>query len=224
MAAGEVVAIARLATHTAAIMLFVLVGCGYDAPQDSRVNRSGPFLINEKTGELGGVPLGGDPRDIERAFGTDLQDADPGRVAVPTGQEFGDIGGPGIVGRPVECTNGPYPIPGNGRRRRVSGFLGVGVGFELCGGKIYFAMVTTEGARTVTGIHIGGPLNRAKHVHGLRCGESGDSHRPANYFPYCAGEIAPGRWVWFGRDPIRSIAIATVPLAGSSEPPGAPVR
>jgi hypothetical protein len=44
----------------------------------------------------------------------------------------------------------------------------------------------------------------------LGCGEAPFE---GGHYPYCGGQIALHRWVWFGRDPVRSITVAAIRVA-----------
>jgi hypothetical protein len=91
------------------------------------------------------------------------------------------------------------------------------VAFGLCDARVYFFIVTSRGARTVRHISIGDRLAAAQRAYPtLLCGSStGDTtDPPVPVYRYCTGSVASQRFVWFGHDPIRSIAVASVRLGG----------
>jgi hypothetical protein len=76
----------------------------------------------------------------------------------------------------------------------------------------WFASVTHPSARTRQGVAVGDRLDEVKRAYsGLRCGEA---NRGGDYiqFPYCTGQVASRRFIWFGGDPIESITLSIAPL------------
>lgn len=64
------------------------------------------------------------------------------------------------------------------------------------------------GAATGRSVEIGDPLDRAAQAYpGLECREQneGTENRP---YPACTGRVAPERYIWFGGDPITTIAMS----------------
>jgi hypothetical protein len=87
------------------------------------------------------------------------------------------------------------------------------VSFLLCDGRVYAFIIAVRNARTLRGVAIGGGLDEAQSSYArLSCGnapygESFFGEQP--WYPFCGGMLRANRWVWFGRDPIRSITIST---------------
>ena len=80
------------------------------------------------------------------------------------------------------------------------------------GGDVAGFQVTSAGAATTGGIEVGDDLDdvRASYPE-ITCGEApaGESPMLGNTtFPYCAGRLAPDRWIWFGGDPVANISVS----------------
>ena len=73
---------------------------------------------------------------------------------------------------------------------------------------IHSIVIDDPRAATQKGVGIGDPLSAAKRAYpSVRCYKARDtfeSPSPA----YCAGRLAPHRYIWFGNDPIRIIALS----------------
>lgn len=64
-------------------------------------------------------------------------------------------------------------------------------------------------AGTRKGVRIGDPLERADAAYPeLRCGTVNEDTDYEEY-PACTGKLGPGRFIWFGGDPIKSITMST---------------
>jgi hypothetical protein len=120
----------------------------------------------------------------------------------------------------MERVAGEPPEPGQpraqGRRRKLyqppfePGIGVLHVTFFVCDGRVDGFIVAQNGAHTRQGVAIGDDAKKVKARYPqLTCGESPFER---GSYPYCSGRIAAHRWLWFGRDPIRSITVATVPL------------
>lgn len=76
----------------------------------------------------------------------------------------------------------------------------------------FVLMITDSRVRTREGVRMGSKLSSAKSKYGyLRCDVRNEGSESPPY-PYCTGRSAPGVYVWFGQDPIRSISFATRPM------------
>ena len=111
----------------------------------------------------------------------------------PRKDDFVDIGGPTVI------SSG---CPTSLRYDHVT--------FLVCDGRVTGFIVAAAGARTRRGVAIGDPAAKAQLRYSqLRCGAAPFE---GGSYPYCGGRIAKHRWLWFGRDPVRSITVAAVPL------------
>jgi hypothetical protein len=78
--------------------------------------------------------------------------------------------------------------------------------------KIVLIGVGEPGARTETGVSIGGPLDFARTTYPqLQCGQANEGGEGPVY-PACSGRIGDG-YVWIGDDPIRYIELGTAPFS-----------
>jgi hypothetical protein len=119
-----------------------------------------------------------------------------GESIAPLGEDFDGIGGPPFVA-----------TPGSGhetlRYRDVS--------VLVSDGRVYGLVITDDEAETIEGVGVGDNLGLTEDRYpDLDCGIA----RAGEYrtFPYCGGRLGPGRWIWFGQDPVRSIVLTTSEL------------
>ena len=58
-------------------------------------------------------------------------------------------------------------------------------------------------------MRIGDSLDEVRERYpGLRCGIRNEGTEYVEY-PYCTGKLGPGRYIWFGENPVKSITMAT---------------
>jgi len=155
-----------------------------------------PRLLDERAGSYRGVELGASETQVRRVFG------EPGEEEgfAPLDSEFQDVGGPPAVR--------VWP-PGSQRQHALSYD---GVAF-LVGTEGVYAILVTEPAKTLRGVAIGDDLGRARRLYKVGCGEGVAGERVGGgveTYPTCRGTIDGRIRIWFGEDPIRSIAIARV--------------
>jgi len=83
-------------------------------------------------------------------------------------------------------------------------------------GKVFLIVTEQKGAHLANGVTIGGALSSAQRAFpSLRCATATDAHGAPTH-PYCRGKIGPQRFLYVGGDPIRSLAVSTVPLDAST--------
>ena len=162
-----------------ALLIVVLSGCG---------GKLQPTFIDEVRGTYRGVGIGDTTAAVERVFGRVSLSGHDEPIA-PRKDDFVDIGGPTVI--TAAC----------GTSLRYDH-----VTFFVCDGDVDGFIVAASGARTSRGVAIG---DDAKEVHAryrqLTCGEAPFE---GGQYPYCGGQITKHRWLWFGRDPVRSITVA----------------
>jgi len=76
-----------------------------------------------------------------------------------------------------------------------------------------YAIIVTEPARTLRGVAIGDDLARSRRLYEVGCSKGVFGERiggGAFTYPTCRGTSEERIRIWFGEDPIRSIAIARV--------------
>lgn len=89
-----------------------------------------------------------------------------------------------------------------------------GMSFVTHNRRVYVIMSSLRGTRTTRGVGVGDALDKARRAYrDLSCRTASDA-RGSDTFPYCLGKLARGRFIYFGADPIGTVAVALVPLYG----------
>jgi hypothetical protein len=156
--------------------------------------------IDLEGGSFRGVTVGDREREVRRALGEPKQVASGGPIT-PAGDDFVDIGGPTLVQSPGR----PLVLRYNG------------VAVLLSEDEVFGIVITDGDARTGRGVEIGDDLSLARRTYDLRCGEATAGEAVFGRSPtysFCVGRLASDRWIWFGRDPIRSIVVTTTRMSG----------
>jgi hypothetical protein len=172
------------------VAVAALVGCGGSEEPVA------PRLLDERAGSYRGVQFGATEAEVRRLLGEPDEDAG----FAPVDSEFRDVGGPPAVR--------VWP-PGSMLQKSLS-YEGLAV---LVGADGVYAILVAEPARTRRGVAIGDDLVRARRVYKLGCGEGVAGERMGGgveTYPTCRGTIDGRIRIWFGEDPIGSIAIARV--------------
>lgn len=148
--------------------------------------------IDELAGSYKGVALG-DPRSA-------------------ASHAFGGAAGSGNPGRPSNADGWPISLknpPGYLERPDLANYDGVTFLSTPTPAGIHGIVISDPRAATSKGVGIGDALSKARqayptlHCAGARTMSEGET-APA----YCAGRLAKGRYIWFGNDPIRVIALS----------------
>ena len=179
----------RALVGLAAAAAAALGGCGGEEPV-------APQLLDEREGSYRGVRFGATEADVRRVFGKPGE----GSGFSPLGSEFHDVGGPPAV----------RVWPPGSHRQKALRYEGVAF---LVGTDGVYAILVTEPAHTRRGVAIGEDLARARRLYRLGCGEGVAGERiggGVETYPTCRGTIDERIRIWFGEDPIGSIAIARV--------------
>jgi hypothetical protein len=154
--------------------------------------------IDELAGAYRGVALR-DPRSAAiRAFGTPVSTTSP---AYPIGVGFSD-GGPLLQRNPAGYDTRPDLL-----RYEDVAFLSTPTPAG-----IHSIVVDDPRAATQKGVGIGDPLAAARRAYpSLRC-EAARNTLESPSPPHCSGKLAEGRYIGFGKDPIRVIALSPTPM------------
>lgn len=151
-----------------------------------------PVLVDPVAGTLQGVKLGSNENAVVARMG----DAPPwngDQSVAPLEEDWDEIGGPSamsITGKPNVLR---YPH----------------TTVELEDDRVIAITTAEKGATTPAGIGVGDDLGSVRSAYpALRCWDApyGGGH---GTYPVCSGRLESRRWLWFGQDPIRSIAIAS---------------
>lgn len=175
----------------------LLTSCG--SAGEPREPSRASFPLDETRGVFRGIAL----RDPES------------RVVERFGPDEGKLAGPvtplGAEAAPATFASTPgTPSPDD----RTAAVRYRGMSFVTNNRRVYVIMSSLAGTRTLRGVSVGGALEEAQKAYrGLACDTATDAHGDGT-FPYCGGRLAPGRFVYFGGDPIDTIAVARVPLYG----------
>ena len=125
------------------------------------------------------------------------------------------LGGPAGSGNPGHPSNADgWPIllknpPGYREKPELANYDGVTFLSTPTPAGIHGIVISDPRAATRKGVGIGDPLSKARrayptlHCAGARTMSEGET-APA----YCAGRLAKDRYIWFGNDPIRVIALS----------------
>ena len=142
------------------------------------------------------MPLGGVPGDLHQEMGP----KDPAGEDEPATPLRGEACSPWSISYGDEpCTTALY-------RYDYAAF-----GFNC--GKLLWAETTEPGAATVEDVAVGDPLSAVEPAYpGAVCGAAGGGEWEE--YPACSLQVAPGRFVWFGGDPIATITIGVLELEG----------
>jgi hypothetical protein len=187
----------HLALAAGAVLLGA--GCG-SAEEPARP----PAQIDERAGTFRGVGIGDSFAAISGALGPPRDQARGSGDVTPLG--YGPAAALGLPNVAPPTGLGPRDRVQIARYRGVTFLIAPRVG-------AYSVALALPGATTANGVAIGDALATTKEKYpGLRCGTV---DRSAEYGPlrYCSGEVAKGRYIWFGQDPIRSITLTIRPMA-----------
>ena len=151
-----------------------------------------PVLVDPVTGTVQSVALGDTRKEVEAKLGT----APPwnGDQAVsPLEEDWDEIGAPSSMA----YAGRPYVL----RYAHTS--------VELENGRVVAVTTAERGAVTPAGAGVGDDLDAARQAYpSLRCRDAPATGGHGSY-PACSGRLSPGRWLWFGEDPIKSISLAS---------------
>lgn len=189
--------LSRLQALAAAVVTAAaLAGCGEEG--DREPGGAG-LTIDERRGTLGPIGLGSSLREVEARFGAGER-ADAGTTErTPLQGSLEELGLP--------WTTDPPPGGGGSTLLRYPDAV-----FKVAAARVVLFSIARAGVTTRGGVGIGDPLGRVRERYeGARCGiRNAGSDAPE--YPYCVVTVAPRRFVWFGRDPIRSITVAAMGL------------
>ena len=162
--------------------------------------RAPAAIVDVAPGRYKGVSLGSSEARVLTALGRGTVSAGIMPLGVSTAYE---AGAPLHITPPCRTTRAsPHRIR---RYRRLA--------IMLCNDRVYAMIVYQFGVATERGVKIGDSLAEAERAYPeVDCSSSsvGDGNLRIEY---CVGRLGE-TYVWFGRDPIMSIAVATVALRG----------
>jgi hypothetical protein len=173
------------------IAAIVLPPLAFIAWRDASEEPPPPVLVDPVAGVADGVRLG----DTRGVAVTKLGPAPPwngDESVAPLEENWDEIGAPSAV-----SLTRPYVL----RYPHTT--------VELDHGRVVAIVTADRNARTPEGVRVGDELEEARRAYpALRCWGAPSGGGNGTY-PVCSGRVRPGRWIWFGEDPIRSISIAS---------------
>jgi hypothetical protein len=160
-------------------------------------------VLDEQHGSFRGISLGMPERRVIARFGPD--EGDPAGPIGPLGDDRFETGSPGTF---ASSPTGPSPTD------RTAFLRYRGMSFATNDRAVYVIMSSLPGTRTSKGVGVGDDLDAARRAYPqLRCEEGTDAHG-VPVFPYCRARLGEHRYLYFGADPIGTVAIAQVELYG----------
>jgi hypothetical protein len=178
----------------------LLPACGGD---DERAPPNRTYVLDEAHGAFRGVALGDAEREVVARFGPDQ--GEPNGPVGPLGDDHFDSGSPGTF-----ASTPGTPRPDD----RTAHLRCRGMAFVTNERRVYVIMSSLPGTRTAQGVGVGDDLEKARGSYrGVKCDMATDEEGD-DAFPYCLGKLAGKRYIYFGGDPIGTVAIAEVPLYG----------
>lgn len=185
---------------TGALTVGVLA-CG-DSPA-GQSGASSVVRVDERKGSVQGVTLGDSVAAVKRQLPGGLE-ADPQTTRnSPLVGDVEELGLPWIIAPPRGLAASD--------RTRLLRYRYLSVKFAPPTGA-YVIEIAIPGARTHAGVSIGDRLDAARGAYPkMRCDVR---NRNSEYvaYPYCTTKLEDGPYIWFGRDPIRSITLSSTPL------------
>ena len=156
-------------------------------------------VIDEYAGTYKGVALGDSTQTVLDVFGRPGETTGP---STPLGSDFYD-GGPLMQRNPPGYIRKPTLL-----RYDDVAFLSTPTRYG-----VHSIVIDDPQAATQAGVGIGDPLAKAKKAYPtLRCTEEQDGGEYSPDPAKCTGRVADGRFIWFGNDPIRMIALSPTPM------------
>jgi len=168
------------------LALCAVAACGGDsAPAAQRVT------VDERAGTYRGVGLLDTRRELERRFGRARVTKDG--PFEPLNMDFYDA----MLPPSPSYTTGEHAF-----------WRFQDVAVDAYDGKTFTLAVTAQNAVTKQRVGVGSTREQvvAKYP-GLKCGVANEGTEWPE-IPYCTGRVSPGRYIWFGGDPVRSVVLS----------------
>lgn len=178
----------------------LLTACGGD---HEAARPTHTYTLDETRASFRGVALGDAEREVVARFGPDQ--GEPNGPVGPLGDDRFESGSPGTFAS----------TPGTPRPDDRTAHLSYhGMAFVTNERRVYVIMSSLPGTRTSHGVGVGDDLEKARRSYrGVKCDMATDEEGN-DAFRYCLGRLAGKRYLYFGGDPIGTVAIAEVPLYG----------
>ena len=197
----------RWAAFVVLIAILSLGACG----AGSRPRRSNATIVlNDAHPSFRGVSLGDSHAQLLARLGkAPLDTAAYGVLTLPFGvnDPTDELGLPATGPSPPSST---LPLLKRLHTIRTVAYRNVVFLVSSTRAGVYYFGITASGARTSRGVGIGDSLARARATYGqiLHCATA-DQGTEYPQFPYCGARLGRHLYIYFGQDPIRSIAFAS---------------
>lgn len=178
-----------------------VLACG-DSPGDQS-GASSVVRVDERKGSVQGVTLGDSVAAVKRQLPGGVEEDAMTAKNVPLSGDVEELGLPWIVAPPRGLAASD--------RMRILRYRHLSITFAPPTAA-YVIQIAIPGARTRAGVGIGERLDAAASAYpNMRCDVR---NRNSEYvaYPYCTTKLEDGPYIWFGRDPIRSITLSSTPL------------
>ena len=193
---GPVVAFAL-----AGVIAGAVAACGSEG--NSGAAGQGSYRLDEVRGAFRGVALGDrEDRVVARFAPKRPVRAEP---VSPLGSDEWSAGSPGTFSSSPRKAS-PHDRTGVLRYR--------GMAFVTNNGRVYVIISSLPRTRALRGVGVGDSMRDVRRAYpGLDCDTATDAHG-AETFPYCGGRLREGRYLYFGGDPVGTVAVGRVRLYG----------
>ena len=79
-------------------------------------------------------------------------------------------------------------------------------------GRAWLVAVAKEDAVTRAGVGVGDDLDDVRAAYPAAECDTANEGGEYTQFDYCTLRVAPGRYLWFGYDPVRSVTMSSEPM------------
>lgn len=189
--------------RVAAVFLIALLGVGVAGCNETSSEAAKRVRVDEFAATIRGVGYRDTKAAVIRRFGRHRPYSQTEGMT-PVGDDWYEIGGPTSMGYPRWAKRCSRAGDEESMRYR-------GVTFGIACGRVYQLVISAEGAITRRGVGVGSRQEDIRRAYPrLRCLTANENSEYVEY-PACSGKV--GRfWVWFGKDPVRSVALSASPL------------
>jgi hypothetical protein len=167
---------------------------------DESASRPRPVRVDEQRAEYKAIRLGDSRREVQARFGEPAE-FDPEAGVTPLGTDWYEIGGPPVISP---------PSPREGDRDYALRYDRVT--FFAIRGRVHGFVTADRGATTLRGVGVGDPLDAVHDSYPAATCETATDAHDVDEYDYCSVRLGTNRYLYFGQDPIGSIAMAQRPF------------
>jgi hypothetical protein len=179
-------------------VLVVCAACGSDPePPEPDPTPDPRATVDELAGTYRGVGIGSTRDEAELVLGR--LETGPNDPLAPIGGDPVDLGFP-------PAPQDPRPSPGIAIWRFDDVAMAAGRG------RAWLVAVAAQDAFTRAGVGVGSDLDDVRAAYPAADCDTANEGTEYTPFDYCTLRVAPGRYLWFGNDPVRSLTMSREPL------------